>query len=110
MSEQTGNPADIAQAQTQSQGAQQPAVQQQGAQSAVQPLTDEWQFRLNRWLIWFLGVGLLAVVGGILYLSIDKRPLPDTLTSLASLIGGGLLAFLNPVGGVSKRNGSSNNS
>ena len=57
------------------------------------------QYRLNLYLILFLGLALLGLTAGIIYLSVKKEALPDVLTSLASLIVGGLLAFLNPVTG-----------
>ncbi len=59
------------------------------------------QQRINIWLVWILGIALLALIFGIVYLSIRKEAvsLPTGLTSLASLIAGGLLALLNPVHG-----------
>jgi hypothetical protein len=92
-------------------------VRLQGGQGAGQPggnqpnppadddddQTGEWQFRLNRWLIWFLGLALLGLVGCIVYKSVEKQALGEGITSLASLIGGGLLAFLNPVGFGARR-------
>ncbi len=59
------------------------------------------QQRINIWLVWILGIALLALIFGIVYLSISKESaiLPTGLTSLASLIAGGLLALLNPVHG-----------
>jgi hypothetical protein len=64
--------------------------------------TAEFQFRLNRWLVWFLGIALLGLVGTIVYMSVEKEALGEGITSLASLLGGGLLAFLNPVGSSSR--------
>jgi hypothetical protein len=58
------------------------------------------QQKLNMWLIWILGLALLGLVGGIVYMSVESKTLPVGLTSLASLIVGGLLAFLNPVHGT----------
>jgi len=70
-----------------------------GAQPDEQQDVD--QQRLNITLVWILGFALLGLVFGIVFLSIQKETvtLPNGLTSLASLIGGGLLAFLNPVHG-----------
>jgi hypothetical protein len=65
--------------------------------------------RVNKTIIVFLGVALLAVVGGLIALALLHKgmTLPDGLTSLASLIAGGLLAFLNP---LSKRPAKGNKS
>jgi hypothetical protein len=70
-----------------------------GQQDGDQDYGD--QQRLNIWLVWILGTALLALIVGIVYLSISKEAvsLPTGLTSLASLIAGGLLALLNPVHG-----------
>src|SRR5450631_2084533 len=70
-----------------------------GQQDGDQDYGD--QQRINIWLVWILGAALLALIVGIVYLSISKEAvsLPTGLTSLASLIAGGLLALLNPVHG-----------
>lgn len=78
-----------------------------GQQDGDQDYGD--QQRINIWLVWILGAALLALIVGIVYLSISKEAvsLPTGLTSLASLIAGGLLALLNPVHGsrTSQKNG-----
>jgi hypothetical protein len=72
---------------------------QDGDQDGDQDYGD--QERINIRLVWILGIALLGLVFGIVYLSIRKETvsLPTGLTSLASLIAGGLLALLNPVHG-----------
>jgi hypothetical protein len=59
--------------------------------------------KVNILLVWFLGLALLGLVGVVITFSLVKTgksgalTLPDGLTSLASLIAGGLLAALNPI-------------
>jgi hypothetical protein len=57
---------------------------------------------LNIILAAFLGFSLLALVIAVVIFTLDDpgKDLPGGLTSLASLIGGGLLAILNPVHAV----------
>ena len=53
---------------------------------------------LNLTVVWFLGIALLGLAGAIIGYSLVKTgTLPDGLTSLASLIAGGLLGVLNPL-------------
>ena len=65
-------------------------------------MEDVGQQRINVWLVVILGAALWGLVFGIVLLSIkhESVTLPNGLTSLASLIGGGLLAFLNPTHGI----------
>jgi hypothetical protein len=52
---------------------------------------------VNFLLVSFLGLALLGLVAAFIYLAAVKKPIPPGLTTLASLIAGGLLAILNPV-------------
>jgi hypothetical protein len=76
------------------------------ASSGPEPRTGEE--RLNLAIIIFLGLALLALVGGVVGISVARSgaALPDGLTSLASLIAGGLVAFLNPLS-AARRNRAS---
>jgi hypothetical protein len=69
--------------------------------------------KVNIMLVWFLGLALLGLVGVVVTYSLVKTgksgalTLPDGLTSLASLIAGGLLAALNPINNRSATTNSS---
>jgi hypothetical protein len=58
--------------------------------------------KLNYFLTIFLGLALLGLVGTFVFFSVHHpdRALPTGLTSLASLIAGGMLTAINPVRSV----------
>ena len=58
---------------------------------------------VNLTIIWFLGLALLALVGTLIGFSISKTTFPDGLTTLASLIVGGLLGVVNPTRTIKQR-------
>jgi hypothetical protein len=59
---------------------------------------------VNLTIIWFLGLALLALVGTLIGFSISKTTFPDGLTTLASLIVGGLLGVVNPTRTIKRSN------
>jgi hypothetical protein len=59
--------------------------------------------RQNLLLVGILGAALIGLVVCIIVISLRKEPLPDGLTSLTSLIAGGLVAILAPASGAVRR-------
>jgi hypothetical protein len=72
--------------------------------NSSQPPDDQADETVNLTIVWFLGLALLALVGTLIGFSVSKTTFPDGLTSLASLIAGGLLGIVNPSRG--KKQGS----
>jgi hypothetical protein len=67
------------------------------------PLDQPVDETLNLTIIWFLGLALLALIGTLVGFSISKTTFPDGLTTLASLIVGGLLGIVNPTRAIRQR-------
>jgi hypothetical protein len=74
-----------------------------------QPADDGASEAVNLTIVWFLGLALLALVGTLIGFSVSKTTFPDGLTSLASLIAGGLLGIVNPTRALSKQRSTSGN-
>jgi hypothetical protein len=64
---------------------------------------DQPDDTINVTIVWFLGLALLALVGTLIGLSVTKTTFPDGVTSLASLIAGGLLGIVNPTRAIKQR-------
>jgi hypothetical protein len=67
--------------------------------NSSQPPDDSDDDTMNLTIVWFLGLALLALVGTFIGFSLSKTTFPDGLTTLASLIAGGLLGIVNPTRG-----------
>jgi hypothetical protein len=93
------------------------AADQSGVGTDTSDLADENANRLpdeavdetvNLTIIWFLGLTLLGIVGTLIGLSVSKTTFPEGLTTLASLIAGGLLGIVNPTRSIKQRSTSGN--
>jgi hypothetical protein len=74
-----------------------------GGGNSSQTTDDLPDGTINLTIVWFLGLALLALVGTLIGLSVTKTTFPDGVTSLASLIAGGLLGIVNPTRAIKQR-------
>jgi hypothetical protein len=71
--------------------------------SPGQQADDAVDTPVNITIIWFLGLALLGIIGALIGLSVSKTTFPEGLTTLASLIVGGLLGVVNPTRAIRQR-------
>jgi hypothetical protein len=80
----------------------------QGGGNSNQTTDDPPDETINLTIVWFLGLALLALIGTLIGFSVTKTTFPDGITSLASLIAGGLLGIVNPTRAIKQRTNAGN--
>jgi hypothetical protein len=59
----------------------------------IEPIRDVMSYRV---IVWTLGIALVSCVGSMIALPLLGKELPSEVMTLATLLTGGFLAFLNP--------------